>query len=48
MPAPPGGQLVLHAKALPGNSYHGHTLGDIIKITEKLTGCGVERAAYGR
>src|SRR5258706_15603985 len=26
----PGGQFVLHAKALPGNPYDGHTLGAVI------------------
>ncbi len=40
----PGGQFVLHAKALPGNPYDGHTLGGIIDATEKLTGCAIERA----
>jgi len=40
----PGGQFVLHAKALPGNPYDGHTLRDVIKDTEKLTGCEIERA----
>src|SRR3974390_1894007 len=40
----PGGQFVLHAKALPGNPYDGHTLGDIIDATENLTGCTIERA----
>ena len=40
----PGGQFVLHAKALPGNPYDGHTLGEVIEATEKLTGCPVERA----
>jgi len=40
----PGGQFVLHAKALPGNPYDGHTLGDVIEDTEKLTGCAIERA----
>ena len=39
----PGGQFVLHAKALPGNPYDGHTLGDVIEATERLTGCGIER-----
>jgi transposase, IS5 family len=39
-----GGQFVLHAKALPGNPYDGHTLGSIIDATEKLTGCAIERA----
>ena len=27
----PGGQFVLHAKALPGNPYDGHTLGSVIE-----------------
>ena len=29
----PGGQFVLHAKALPGNPYDGHTLRDVIDQT---------------
>jgi IS5 family transposase len=40
----PGGQFVLHAKALPGNPYDGHTLGMIIADTQKLTGRTIERA----
>jgi hypothetical protein len=40
----PGGQFVLHAKALPGNPYDGHNLGAVIERTERLTGCEVERA----
>ena len=40
----PGGQFVLHAKALPGNPYDGHTLGSVIDATEKLVGCAIERA----
>jgi IS5 family transposase len=40
----PGGQFVLHGKALPGNPYDGHTLGEIMEATEKLTGCEIERA----
>jgi hypothetical protein len=39
----PGGQFVLHAKALPGNPYDGHTLRDVIDQTQKLTGCEIER-----
>jgi IS5 family transposase len=34
---------VLHAKALPGNPYDGHTLGEVIEATEKLTGGPIER-----
>ena len=40
----PGGQFVLHAAALPGNPYDGHTLRDMIAATERLTGCSIERA----
>ena len=40
----PGGQFVLHAKALSGNPYDGHTLRDVIEDTQKLTGCEIERA----
>ena len=40
----PGGQFVLHTKALPNNPYDGHTLRDVIDETEKLTGCKIERA----
>ncbi len=39
-----GGQFVLHAKALPGNPYDGHTLAKVIEQTEKLTGRAIERA----
>src|ERR1700675_4437258 len=39
----PGGQFVLHAMALPGNPYDGHTLRDVIEDTQKLTGCAIER-----
>src|SRR6516225_3345942 len=40
----PGGQFVLHAKALPGNPYDGHTLGDVIDAADTHTGCATERA----
>ncbi|HZD88784.1 MAG TPA: IS5/IS1182 family transposase, partial [Pseudolabrys sp.] len=40
----PGGQFVLHARALPGNPYDGHTLRTAIENTERLTGCAIERA----
>lgn len=40
----PGGQFVLHAKALSGNPYDGHTLAPIIAETQKLTGRAIERA----
>ncbi len=38
-----GGQFILHAKALPGSPYDGHTLGEVIEETEALTGREVER-----
>ena len=38
-----GGQFVLHAKALPGNPYDGHTLRTVIHETQALTGREIER-----
>jgi IS5 family transposase len=38
------GQFILHAKALPGNPYDGHTLKDVIAETERLTGREIDRA----
>ena len=38
----PGGQFVLHAKALPGNPHDGHTLADVIEQTQTLTGRQIE------
>ena len=38
-----GGQFILHAKALPGNPYDGHTLRRVIEETEALTGREIER-----
>ena len=38
-----GGQFVLHAKALPGNPYDGHTLAGVIVETQRLTGREIER-----
>jgi IS5 family transposase len=40
----PGGVFVLHATALPGNPYDGHTLGTVIAAAEQLTGRSIERA----
>ena len=40
----PAGQFVLHAKALPGNPYDGHTLRHAIEGAQRLTGCDIERA----
>jgi IS5 family transposase len=39
-----GGKFILHAKALPGNPYDGHTLKEVIEETEALTGREIERA----
>ena len=41
--APKGGQFVLHAKALHGIPYDGHTLGPVIADLEKLTGVAARR-----
>lgn len=38
-----GGQFALHAKALPGNPYDGHTLAEVIPDMEKTIGTGIER-----
>ena len=38
-----GGQFILHAKALPGNPYDGHTLREVLAETEALTGRDIER-----
>jgi len=38
-----GGQFALHAKALPGNPYDGHTLQTIIPDVEAAIGCEIER-----
>lgn len=43
-----GGQFVLHAKALPGNPYDGHTLGAVIEETQALTGREIERSMSTR
>ena len=38
-----GGQFILHAKALPGSPYDGHTLKQVIAETEALTGREIDR-----
>ena len=38
-----GGQFALHAKALPGNPYDGHTLAEIVPEMEKTIGVELER-----
>jgi len=40
---PKGGQFVLHAKALHGNPYDGHTLGPVVAELESLTGVETRR-----
>jgi len=40
---PRGGQFVLHAQALHGNPYDGHTLGPVVAELEKLTGVETTR-----
>jgi len=41
--APKGGQFVLHARALHGNPFDGHTLGPAIADIERMTGVEVKR-----
>jgi transposase, IS5 family len=38
-----GGQFALHAKALPGNPYDGHTLATVIPEMEQIIGNDIER-----
>jgi IS5 family transposase len=40
---PKGGQFVLHAKALHGNPFDGHTLGPAVKDLEPVTGVETRR-----
>jgi IS5 family transposase len=40
---PKGGQFVLHAQALHGNPYDGHTLGPVVAGMEALTGVEARR-----
>jgi transposase, IS5 family len=41
--SPKGGQFVLHARALHGNPFDGHTLGPMVADMEKLTGVEARR-----
>ena len=45
---PKGGQFVLHAKALHGNPFDGHTLGPAIADIERMTGIEVKRGHVDR
>jgi transposase, IS5 family len=38
-----GGQFILHAKALPGKPYDGHTLGTVLPEIERLLGVNLQR-----
>ena len=38
-----GGQFALHAMALPGNPYDGHTLATVLPDMERSIGSGIER-----
>jgi len=40
---PKGGQFVLHAKALHGNPFDGHTLGPVVADMQRLTGVEASR-----
>ncbi len=40
-----GGQIVLHAKAMPGNPYEGNTLAIVIRDIERTTGATLARSA---
>jgi IS5 family transposase len=46
--SPKGGQFVLHAQALHGNPFDGHTLGPVIADLEKLTGVETRRIHVDR
>jgi IS5 family transposase len=46
--SPKGGQFVLHAKALHGNPYDGHTLGPVVAGLEALTGIETRRIHVDR
>jgi transposase, IS5 family len=46
--APKGGQFMLHAKALHGNPFYGHTLGPIIADLQERTGVEVQRIHVDR
>jgi hypothetical protein len=43
---PKGGQFVLHAKALHGNPFDGHTLGPVVTELERLTGVETRRIHF--
>ncbi|MEF2072545.1 IS5 family transposase [Consotaella aegiceratis] len=45
---PKGGQFVLHAKALHGNPFDGHTLGPAVADMERITGLEAKRIHVDR
>ncbi|MGB8411631.1 MAG: IS5 family transposase [Candidatus Binatus sp.] len=38
-----GGQFIVHAKALPGKPYDGHTLGSVLPEIERIVGTAIQR-----
>jgi IS5 family transposase len=46
--SPKGGQFVLHAQALHGNPFDGHTLGPVVAGLEALTGVETRRIHVDR
>ncbi len=38
-----GGQFIVHAKALPGKPYDGHTLGTVVPEIERMVGAALQR-----
>jgi IS5 family transposase len=45
---PKGGQIMLHARALYGKSYHGHTLTTTVADVAAMTRAEVQRTAVGK
>jgi hypothetical protein len=45
---PTGGKFVLHAKALHGNPFDGHTLGPVVAELEQMTGVETRRIHVDR
>ena len=43
-----GGQVVAHAKAMPGNPYDGHTLASVIPDIERKIGASIRRIVADR
>ena len=43
-----GGQFIVHAKALPGAPYDGHTLETVLPAIEALTGAEIQRSVLDK